>query len=104
MPPPCPFDRPRRTPYWREERLLARDLRAAAHKRWPASRRTNVWRGLTSRPPLLTRPTSEEQNFGGKAMLAEIYMLRLEAAARAAKDVATSSQFVPITLPSEKAS
>jgi hypothetical protein len=31
-------------------------------------------------------------------MLAEIYMLRLEAAARAAKDVATSSRFVPITL------
>jgi hypothetical protein len=32
-------------------------------------------------------------------MLAEIYILRLEAAARAAKDVATSSRFVPITLP-----
>ena len=32
-------------------------------------------------------------------MLAEIYMLRLEAAARAAKEMATSSRFVPITLP-----
>ena len=38
-------------------------------------------------------------------MLAEIFMLRLEAAARAAKEAATnSSRFVPITLPSAKAS
>ena len=37
-------------------------------------------------------------------MLAEIFMLRLEAAARAAKAVATSSRFVPITLPAAKAS
>jgi len=37
-------------------------------------------------------------------MLAEIFMLRLEAAARAAKEAATHSQFVPITLPATKAS
>jgi hypothetical protein len=37
-------------------------------------------------------------------MLAEIFMLRLEAAARAAKEAANSSRFVPITLPSAKAS
>ena len=38
-------------------------------------------------------------------MLAEIYMLRLEAAARAAKQAATSSsQFVPVSLPAVKAS
>ena len=32
-------------------------------------------------------------------MLAEIFMLQLEAAARAAKEAAKSSRFVPITLP-----
>jgi hypothetical protein len=32
-------------------------------------------------------------------MLAEIFMLRLEAAARAAKKATTRSRFVPITLP-----
>ena len=38
-------------------------------------------------------------------MLAEIYMLRLEAAARAAKESATSSsQFVPVSLPAVKKS
>ena len=37
-------------------------------------------------------------------MLAEIFMLRLEAAARAAKEPAYSSRFVPITLPTAKAS
>jgi hypothetical protein len=36
------------------------------------------------------------------AMLAEIFMLRL--AARAAKEAATHSRFVPITLPAAKAS
>jgi hypothetical protein len=36
-------------------------------------------------------------------MLAEIFMLRLEAAAQAAKEAATSSRFVPITLPAAKA-
>jgi hypothetical protein len=41
---------------------------------------------------------------GRHAMLAEIFMLRLEAAARAAKEAANSSRFVPITLPSAKAS
>jgi hypothetical protein len=43
-------------------------------------------------------------NQGGTAMLAEIFMLRLDAAARAAKEAANSSRFVPITLPSTKAS
>jgi hypothetical protein len=39
------------------------------------------------------------------AMLAEIFMLRLEAAARVAKfEAATPSRFVPITLPAVKAS
>jgi hypothetical protein len=38
-------------------------------------------------------------------MMAEIFMLRLEAAARAAKEAATtSSRFVPITLSGVKAS
>jgi hypothetical protein len=39
-------------------------------------------------------------------MLAEIFMLRLEAAARAAKEVApvSNSQFVPIALPAARAS
>ena len=38
-------------------------------------------------------------------MLAEIFMLRLEAAARVAKfEAATPSRFVPITLPAAKAS
>jgi hypothetical protein len=35
-------------------------------------------------------------------MLAEIFMLRLEAAARAAKEAITPSRFVPITLPAAK--
>jgi hypothetical protein len=37
-------------------------------------------------------------------MLAEIFMLRLEAAARAAKEAAPPPRFVPITLPAAKAS
>ena len=39
------------------------------------------------------------------AMLAEIFMLRLETAARAAKEAlpVSNSQFVPITLPAAKA-
>jgi len=43
---------------------------------------------------------------GGTAMLAEIFMLRLEAAARAAKEAAAAAplRFVPITLPAAKAS
>ena len=43
-------------------------------------------------------------NQGGTAMLAEIFMLRVEAAARAAKEAANSSRFVPIRLPSAKTS
>ena len=41
------------------------------------------------------------------AMLAEIYLLKLEAAVRAAKEAATTastSRFVPVTLPAGKAS
>jgi hypothetical protein len=38
------------------------------------------------------------------SMLAEIFMLRLEATARAAKEAAPPSRFVPITLPAAKAS
>jgi len=39
------------------------------------------------------------------AMLAEIFMLRLEAAVRVVKfEAATPSRFVPITLPAAKAS
>ena len=45
-----------------------------------------------------------EANQGGTAMLEELFMLRLEAAARAAKVAANSSRFVPITLPTAKAS
>jgi hypothetical protein len=40
-------------------------------------------------------------------MLAEIYLLKLEAAVRAAKEAATTAvtpRFVPVTLPSAKAS
>ena len=40
-------------------------------------------------------------------MLAEIYLLKLEAAVRAAKEAATTastSRFVPVTLPTAKAS
>ena len=38
-------------------------------------------------------------------MLAEIFMLRLETAARAAKEMATTrSRFIPITLPAAKTS
>jgi hypothetical protein len=44
----------------------------------------------------------------GRAMLAEIFMLRLEATAWAAKEAATitrsTSPFVPVTLPPVKAS
>jgi hypothetical protein len=44
-------------------------------------------------------------NYGSTAMMAEIFMLRLEAATRAAKEAATtSSRFVPITLPAAKVS
>ena len=44
---------------------------------------------------------------GSTAMLAEIYLLKLEAAVRAAKEAATtasSSRFVPVILPAAKAS
>ena len=53
-----------------------------------------------------TRPSNRvERTMEGRAMMAEIFMLRLEAAARAAKEAAaTSSRFVPITLPAAKAS
>jgi hypothetical protein len=37
-------------------------------------------------------------------MLAEIFMIRLEAIARAAKEAANISRFVPVTLPPAKAS
>jgi hypothetical protein len=43
-------------------------------------------------------------NHGGCAMLAEIFMIRLEAVARAAKEAANSPRFVPVTLPAAKAS
>jgi hypothetical protein len=49
---------------------------------------------------------SSEVNHGRCAMLAEIFVLRLEAAARmAAKEAAASNpRFVPITLPDAKVS
>jgi len=49
---------------------------------------------------------SSEVNHGRCAMLAEIFVLRLEAAARmAAKEAAASNpRFVPITLPAAKVS
>jgi hypothetical protein len=43
----------------------------------------------------------------GLAMLAEIYILKLEARVRAVKEAATTawtSRFVPVTLPAAKAS
>ena len=43
-------------------------------------------------------------NHRGCAMLAEIFMIRLEAVARAAKEAANSPRFVPVTLPAAKAS
>jgi hypothetical protein len=45
-----------------------------------------------------------QSNHGSTARLAEIFMLRLEAAARAAKETATGSRSVPITSPAAKAS
>jgi hypothetical protein len=45
-----------------------------------------------------------EQTTEHTAMLAEIFLLRLEAAVRAAKETAaTGSRFVPVTLPAMKA-
>ena len=56
----------------------------------------------------LNRKRNAADNSRGKprrhAMLAEIFMLRLEATARAAMEAANSSRFVPITLPTAKAS
>jgi len=56
----------------------------------------------------LNRKRNAADNSRGKprrhAMLADIFMLRLEAAARAAKEAANSSRFVPLTLPTAKAS
>jgi hypothetical protein len=43
-------------------------------------------------------------NHRGCAMLAEIFMIRLESVARAAKEAANSPRFVPVTLPAAKAS
>jgi len=43
-------------------------------------------------------------NHRGCAMLAEIFIIRLEAVARAAKEAANSPRFVPVTLPAAKAS
>jgi hypothetical protein len=58
--------------------------------------RTNVRRGLTSLPPRLTRPTNEEPTCTADKSASKTWevrpccQLRLEAAARAAKDVARS--------------
>jgi hypothetical protein len=43
-------------------------------------------------------------NHRGCAMLAEIFMIRLEAVARAAKEAANNPRFVPVTLPAAKES
>ena len=51
-----------------------------------------------------TPPTKQQVQPRRHAMLAEIFMLRLEAAARAAKEAANSSRFVPITFPTAKMS
>jgi hypothetical protein len=52
-------------------------------------------------------PTNRQSTPWSTAMLAEIYLLRLEAAVRAAKEAAataSTSRFVPVTLPAAKAS
>jgi hypothetical protein len=52
-------------------------------------------------------PTNRQSTPWSTAMLAEIYLLKLEAAVRAAKEAATTastSRFVPVTLPAAKAS
>ena len=60
-----------------------------------------------SEPKAPPCPLSVRAHNGSTAMLAEIYILRLEAAVRAAKEAATTvstSRFVPVTLPAAKAS
>jgi hypothetical protein len=55
----------------------------------------------------LALPTNRQSTPWSTAMLAEIYLLKLEAAVRAAKETATTastSRFVPVTLPAAKAS
>ena len=80
--------------------LLARRRRgAAAHPQWHQHR-------------LATHDVNQNHSTADKApeqpwstaMLAEIFMLRLEAAARAAKEAPPPSQFVPITLAAAKVS
>jgi len=55
----------------------------------------------------LRLPTNRQSTPWSTAMLAEIYLLKLAAAVRAAKEAATTastSWFVPVTLPAAKAS
>jgi hypothetical protein len=52
-------------------------------------------------------PTNRQSTPWSTAMLAEIYLLKLEVAVRAAKEAATTAstlRFVPVTLPAGKAS
>ena len=60
-----------------------------------------------SEPKSSALPTNRQSTPWSTAMLAEIYLLKLEAAVRAAKEAATTastSRFVPVTLPAAKAS
>jgi hypothetical protein len=52
-------------------------------------------------------PANRQSTPWSTAMLAQIYLLKLEAAVRAAKEAATAAstlRFVPVTLPAAKAS
>ena len=60
-----------------------------------------------SEPKAPPCPLTVRAHHWSTAMLAEIYLLKLEAAVRAVKEAATAaptSRFVPVTLPAAKAS
>ena len=63
--------------------------------------RVGRWRQVNRSSAL---PTNRQSTPWSTAMLAEIYLLTLEAAVRAAKETATTastSRFVPVTLPAK---
>jgi hypothetical protein len=85
---------------------LARSNRSrAVGKSTKNSEARLCWPGALRFALKVASSNREERIMEGTAMMAEIFMLRLEAAARAAKEAAaTSSRFVPITPPAVKAS
>jgi hypothetical protein len=64
-------------------------------------------RAAPASEPEAVLPTNRQSTPWSRAMLAEIYLLKLEAGVSAAKEAATTgptSHFVPVTLPAAKAS